>query len=126
MGTLTLTSFVTLDGVYQAPGGPKEDPRGGFKHGGWSVPYGDEDFGRFMVEVFERVDAFLLGRRTYNIFASLLAQGHRSRRPDRVQAEHPAEVRRLRRPPGARVGQHDRAERRPRQGGRRPQGAHRP
>ena len=70
MGTLTLTSFVTLDGVYQAPGGPKEDPRGGFEHGGWSVPYGDEDFGRFMVEVFERVDAFLLGRRTYNIFAS--------------------------------------------------------
>ncbi|WP_405773981.1 dihydrofolate reductase family protein [Streptomyces sp. NBC_01538] len=70
MGTLTLTSFVTLDGVYQAPGGPKEDPRGGFEHGGWSVPYGDEDFGRFVVEVFERVDAFLLGRRTYNIFAS--------------------------------------------------------
>ncbi|MDQ0937153.1 dihydrofolate reductase family protein [Streptomyces turgidiscabies] len=70
MGTLTLTSFVTLDGVYQAPGGPKEDPRGGFEHGGWSVPYGDEDFGLFVGEVFERVDAFLLGRRTYNIFAS--------------------------------------------------------
>ncbi|MEW2113894.1 dihydrofolate reductase family protein [Streptomyces sp. NPDC005474] len=70
MGTLTLTSFVTLDGVYQAPGGPKEDPRGGFEHGGWSVPYGDEDFGRFVGEVFDRVDAFLLGRRTYNIFAS--------------------------------------------------------
>jgi len=70
MGTLTLTSFVTLDGVYQAPGGPKEDPRDGFTQGGWSVPYGDEDFGRFVTEVFERVDAFLLGRRTYDIFAS--------------------------------------------------------
>lgn len=70
MGTLTLTSFVTLDGVYQAPGGPKEDPRGGFEHGGWSVPYGDEDFGRFVGEALERADAFLLGRRTYNIFAS--------------------------------------------------------
>ncbi|MDW4909981.1 dihydrofolate reductase family protein [Streptomyces sp. ADMS] len=70
MGTLTLTSFVTLDGVHQAPGGPKEDPRDGFEQGGWSVPYGDEDFGRFVTEVFERVDAFLLGRRTYNIFAS--------------------------------------------------------
>lgn len=70
MGTLTLTTFVTLDGVYQAPGGPKEDPRDGFVQGGWSVPYGDEDFGRFVNEVFERVDAFLLGRRTYNIFAS--------------------------------------------------------
>ncbi|MGW1714272.1 dihydrofolate reductase family protein [Streptomyces sp. NPDC002156] len=70
MGTLTLTSFVTLDGVYQAPGGPNEDPRGGFTQGGWSVPYGDEDFGRFITEVFERVDVFLLGRRTYDIFAS--------------------------------------------------------
>ena len=70
MGTLTLTSFVTLDGVYQAPGGPKEDPRDGFEQGGWSVPYGDEDFGRFVEEVFGHVDAFLLGRRTYDIFAS--------------------------------------------------------
>ncbi|UIX29860.1 dihydrofolate reductase family protein [Streptomyces sp. GQFP] len=70
MGTLTLTSFVTLDGVYQAPGGPNEDPRDGFTQGGWSVPYGDEDFGRFITEVFERVDVFLLGRRTYDIFAS--------------------------------------------------------
>ncbi|WP_329269140.1 dihydrofolate reductase family protein [Streptomyces sp. NBC_01451] len=66
----TLTSFVTLDGVYQAPGGLKEDPRDGFEQGGWSVPYGDEDFGRFVEEVFGRVDAFLLGRRTYDIFAS--------------------------------------------------------
>jgi dihydrofolate reductase len=70
MGKLTLTSFVTLDGVYQAPGGPNEDRRDGFEHGGWSVPYGDEDFGRFMTEVFGRVGAFLLGRRTYEIFAA--------------------------------------------------------
>ncbi|MGP4052545.1 dihydrofolate reductase family protein [Streptomyces sp. 2A115] len=69
MGKLTLTSFVTLDGVHQAPGGPDEDRRDGFEHGGWSVPYGDEDFGRFIDEVFGRVGAFLLGRRTYEIFA---------------------------------------------------------
>lgn len=70
MGKLSLTQFVTIDGVYQAPGGPEEDPSGGFEHGGWSVPYGDEDFGAFMNEVFARPTAFLLGRRTYEIFAS--------------------------------------------------------
>ncbi|MFI5684363.1 dihydrofolate reductase family protein [Streptomyces sp. NPDC051636] len=70
MGKLVSTVFVTLDGVYQAPGGPREDPSGGFDQGGWSVPYGDDDFGRFVTEVFDRVGAFLLGRRTYEIFAS--------------------------------------------------------
>ncbi|NJP50168.1 dihydrofolate reductase [Streptomyces sp. SBST2-5] len=70
MGKLSVTTFVTLDGVYQAPGGRDEDTRDGFEHGGWSVPYGDEDFGRFMDDVFSRVGAFLLGRRTYDIFAA--------------------------------------------------------
>ncbi|MFD7401948.1 dihydrofolate reductase family protein [Streptomyces sp. NPDC059866] len=70
MGKLVLTSFVTLDGVHQAPGGPQEDTRDGFEQGGWTVPYADEDFGRFVNEVFERVGAFLLGRRTYDIFAA--------------------------------------------------------
>ncbi|MES5818840.1 dihydrofolate reductase family protein [Streptomyces sp. RG80] len=69
MGKLVSQMFVTLDGVYQAPGGPGEDPRGGFEQGGWVVPYDDEDFGRFVDRVFGDVGAFLLGRRTYDIFA---------------------------------------------------------
>ncbi|MFJ2836978.1 dihydrofolate reductase family protein [Nocardia sp. NPDC087230] len=67
---LSLTQFLTIDGVYQAPGGPEEDTVDGFTHGGWSAPFADDDFGVFMDSVFDRVDAFLLGRRTYDIFAA--------------------------------------------------------
>lgn len=69
MGRLVSTMFVTLDGVQQAPGGPREDPSGGFDQGGWSHPFGDEDFGGFVTEVFANAGGFLLGRRTYDIFA---------------------------------------------------------
>ena len=66
---LTASMMVTLDGVYQGPGGPDEDTSGGFQQGGWLAPFFDEELGRFMISVFGDVDAFLLGRRTYDIFA---------------------------------------------------------
>lgn len=67
---LTVTTFLSVDGVYQGPGAPSEDPSDGFERGGWLVPHFDEATGAFMDEVFERVDAFLIGRRTYDIFAA--------------------------------------------------------
>jgi dihydrofolate reductase len=71
---LTVTTFVSMDGVMQAPGGPGEDDDNGFAHEGWLAPYPDEDFGRFMTGVFEHAEAFLLGRRTYQIFAAYWPQ----------------------------------------------------
>ncbi len=70
MRKLVVGTFLTLDGVMQAPGGPNEDHDGGFRHGGWLVPYFDEKFGEIMTEWTRQAGAFLLGHKTYQIFAA--------------------------------------------------------
>jgi dihydrofolate reductase len=67
---LKVTTFVTLDGVMQAPGGPEEDPSGGFTHGGWSAGYWDDQMGQVMTDFMGRPFDLLLGRKTYEIFAA--------------------------------------------------------
>jgi dihydrofolate reductase len=70
MRKLIVLSFITLDGVMQAPGGPGEDPSGGFKYGGWSVGYFDDVLANVMTEQMGHPLDLLLGRKTYDIFAA--------------------------------------------------------
>lgn len=69
MRKIIVLSFITLDGVMQAPGGPDEDTSGGFKYGGWTASYGDEVFGKILEKQMKPAD-LLLGRKTFEIFAS--------------------------------------------------------
>lgn len=69
MRKIIVLSFITLDGVMQAPGGPGEDPSGGFEYGGWVAPYFDEESGKVMEEQMKPAD-LLLGRKTFEIFAA--------------------------------------------------------
>ncbi len=70
MRKIIVLSFISLDGVTQAPGGPEEDTSGGFKYGGWTFPYFDEFAGRVMGEQMSKPADLLLGRKTFDIFAS--------------------------------------------------------
>jgi dihydrofolate reductase len=65
---LTATMMLSVDGVYQGPGGPDEDRRNGFERGGWTAAFADQEMGPFLVSMFERADALLLGRRTWEIW----------------------------------------------------------
>lgn len=78
---LTVTTFLTLDGVMQGPGAPDEDRSGGFAYGGWQAPYGDDDTGTTVTDIVRKADALLLGRVTYDIFAAYW--------PKVTDADHP-------------------------------------
>ena len=73
MRKLIVSEFVSLDGVMQAPGGKDEDRDGGFELGGWTWPYWHDDIGATFGEFIQRIDALLLGRRTYDIHAGAFA-----------------------------------------------------
>jgi dihydrofolate reductase len=70
MRKLVINTFASLDGVMQAPGGPEEDPTGGFELGGWSVPFWDDRMGQAMTEFMGKPFDLILGRKTYEIFAA--------------------------------------------------------
>jgi len=74
MRKIIVLSFITLDGVMQAPGGPEEDPTSGFRYGGWTVPYFDEFLGQAMGQQISKPFDLLLGRKTFEIFASYWPQ----------------------------------------------------
>jgi dihydrofolate reductase len=70
MRKLITTTFTTLDGVMQAPGGPQEDTSGDFKYGGWSFPFWSDEIGEFMNDTMGKPYELVLGRKTYDIFAA--------------------------------------------------------
>ncbi|MET9258146.1 dihydrofolate reductase family protein [Streptomyces sp. NPDC003717] len=70
MRKIIVCTFLTLDGVMQAPGNPEEDPESSFTHGGWQKPVSDDEVGAAIAGWYETSDAMLLGRKTYEIFAS--------------------------------------------------------
>src|SRR5437588_593489 len=92
MRKLKVTTFLTLDGVMQAPGGPEEDPSGGFAHGGWSVKYWDDRLSQEMTEFMGRPFDMVLGRKTLRDLRGVLAALDRARRG---RPEQGAQARRL-------------------------------
>jgi len=114
---LTTITHVSVDGVMQALGGADEDRRGGFERGGWAGPLFDNEATTFLNQVFQRADAFLLGRWTYETFAGSWGVMTDSVNPHRSGVEHAAQVRGIEHTFRPQVGGHDRPLRR-RRGGR--------
>jgi dihydrofolate reductase len=74
MRKITVLSMISLDGVMQAPGGPEEDPSGGFEYGGWTAPYGDPVGGKVVQKELSQTTDYLLGRKTFDIWAAFWPQ----------------------------------------------------
>ena len=106
---LTTNTNVSVDGVMQGLGGPEEDRSGGFERGGWAMPHFDSETAALIGQVYQRADAFLFGRRTYEIFAgSWGAMAGIRRQPHRSGVEHPAQVRGIDHAHRPAMGGHDR------------------
>ena len=109
---LTTITQVTVDGVMQGLGGPDEDRRGGFERGGWAIPLFDNEAATFLDQVFQRADAFLFGRRTYEIFAGSWGTGTWGTNPGNSPisdgVEHAAQVRGIDHAHRPAMGGHDR------------------
>jgi dihydrofolate reductase len=102
------TTFVSVDGVMQRIGGREEDPSGGFERGGWTVPHFDNETAMFVRQIYRRADAFLLGRRTYEIFAGSREQWQIRATTHRGGIEHAAQVRGIDHTHQHKMGEHDR------------------
>ena len=85
MRKINVLTFLTLDGVMQAPGGPEEDPSENFPYGGWLAPYFDEFVGKIMQEQISRPFDLLLGRKTFEIFATYWPQAEGGKTPSMKQ-----------------------------------------
>ena len=120
---LTLTQFVTLDGVYQGPGAPDEDMTDGFTRGGWMVPHMDQTFIAIAAGWLEQAGALLLGRRTYEAFALAWPQNTDPDDPFARADELAAQVRRVAHDHGNSLDAGDHPPRRRHRRGRRAQGA---
>ena len=106
---LTTITNVSVDGVMQGLGGPDEDRRGGFERGGWVPPLFDNEAATFLNQVYQRADAFLFGRRTYEIFAGYWGvMADPDNNPIAAALEHAAQVRGIDHAHRPAMGGHDR------------------
>lgn len=92
MGNIIVHMFMTLDGVVQSPGRPDEDCEGDFRYGGWQEPYQDKESGQQLVSDYSSLDALLLGRKTYDIFAGYWPQAPNTNPFARLMNEKPKYV----------------------------------